>query len=717
MNIPERIAGLRQWINWRLTSEGRKLPIDARTGCAAKSNDPTTWTTLEAAQATGGSLGFVFAAGGGLVGIDLDGCIVGGEIMPWALEVLERIPSYAEYSPSGTGIKIWAGGELPKAFKKELLDAPRSEKQPAIEAYSQGRYFAFTGEHYPESPAEIVDCQEGIDWLFARMNPPKARAIAPAPMPEGDHSERIRAYMRSVPPAIENSGGDKATFAAACKLVLGWGLSPEKAAPYFSEWNSTCEPPWDDRRLFRKLTEADKQPGPRGWLVGDERTETPVDLRHLLEPKSEPAIPAEPSPEPSITIPHELLCVPGLIDEVVKHNLATARHPQPELAFCGALALLAVLTGRKIKDRQGTRTNLYIVCPAPSGSGKDHARKLNKQILASASAETEKMIGSEGIGSASGFVTAVAEQPAILFQLDEMSDLMEAAGNAKQSPHLAQWIAKMLQLYTTSDSIYVSDAVVNRKNVVRIWQPHAVVYGTCTPSGFWSSLSKKSLNGGFVGRLIALQAGYVPMRPDVTEQPVPRHILEWVRWWGDYVPGDHGNLAALSNPQPLAITTTDEAAARQQAQALEISRRAQGDEEIEQAIWTRSTERVSKLALLFAASRMGPGRPIPQIEIDDVERAIAFSNFCCRSMLRRAFEYVSETPWEATKLKVLRAIGNQITRNELTQKTRWLKHRERAEAITELIDTGLVEAEEIPTQTKPVTVYKRIVEKRRRRVE
>jgi hypothetical protein len=380
-----------------------------------------------------------------------------------------------------------------------------------------------------------------------------------------------------------------------------------------------------------------------------------------------------------------------------------------------ALGLLSVLTGRKIMDKLGTRTNLYIICPAPSGSGKEHSRQINKLILSNASAETEKMIGSEGIGSASGFVAAVAEQPAILFQVDEMSDLMEAAGDPKRHPQHQQTVSKMIQIFTASTTTYTSDAVVNRKNVHRISQPHAVIYGTCQPESFWKSLTKRSLDGGLVGRLIVVQVGAVDANPDVTQQPIPRHIIEWAKWWGDYIPGDQvGNLAAISNPSPTLITTTAEAAARQREQSLEISRKSKGDDEVEMAIWSRSTERVSKLSLLFAASRMGPGRPIPQIEIDDMERAIALSNFICRMILRRAFEYVSESPWEETKLKVLRAIGRGITRNELTHKTRPLSRRQRSEAVSELIEEGLVVAEEIPTATKPATLLKRTVQKRRK---
>jgi hypothetical protein len=80
-------------------------------------------------------------------------------------------------------------------------------------------------------------------------------------------AERARAYMAKVPPAVSGQGGHKQTYKAACKLVLGFGLSPDEALPLLKEWNEPCQPPWDERDLVRKLREADKLPGRRGYVL------------------------------------------------------------------------------------------------------------------------------------------------------------------------------------------------------------------------------------------------------------------------------------------------------------------------------------------------------------------------------------------------------------------------------------------------------------------
>ena len=61
--------------------------------------------------------------------------------------------------------------------------------------------------------------------------------------------------------------GHDRTFHVACVLVLGFNLAPDNAWPVFIEWNQKCEPQWDESDLRRKLDEADKQPGERGYLL------------------------------------------------------------------------------------------------------------------------------------------------------------------------------------------------------------------------------------------------------------------------------------------------------------------------------------------------------------------------------------------------------------------------------------------------------------------
>ncbi|MGH9380857.1 MAG: DUF5906 domain-containing protein [Thermoanaerobaculia bacterium] len=99
--------------------------------------------------------------GEGLGGVDLDSCRNPdtGAIAPWAQELLDRFGTYAEVSPSGTGVKLYALGapaELP-ASVIPMDAAPINGKRAAAECYVNARYFAFTGRRLDGCPAEIRD--------------------------------------------------------------------------------------------------------------------------------------------------------------------------------------------------------------------------------------------------------------------------------------------------------------------------------------------------------------------------------------------------------------------------------------------------------------------------------------------------------------------------------------------------------------------------------
>jgi hypothetical protein len=52
------------------------------------------------------------------------------------------------------------------------------------------------------------------------------------------------------------------------------------------------------------------------------------------------------------------------------HCLETAPYPNVALAFCGALALQALLAGRKVRDEADNRTNIYLLALAFSAGGE-----------------------------------------------------------------------------------------------------------------------------------------------------------------------------------------------------------------------------------------------------------------------------------------------------------------------------------------------------------
>ncbi|MDQ3639087.1 MAG: AAA family ATPase [Actinomycetota bacterium] len=163
------MRGLNQWVVWRFEKRDGKLtkvPYSPLTGRRAGSTDPKTWTGYcEAVKAARGKdydgLGFVFTADDPYVGVDLDGCRdpATGEVEGWAREIIEELGSYAEISPSGTGVHVILEGGLP----------PGRNRKGNIELYDRARFFTMTGKHLPHTPKTIEGRQEALRSVVGRV--------------------------------------------------------------------------------------------------------------------------------------------------------------------------------------------------------------------------------------------------------------------------------------------------------------------------------------------------------------------------------------------------------------------------------------------------------------------------------------------------------------------------------------------------------------------
>lgn len=88
-----------------------------------------------------------------------------------------------------------------------------------------------------------------------------------SPASSGDVLSRARSYLTSIPGAVSGERGHDRTFYAANRLVRGFALEVDAALPLLAEWNTKCVPPWSEYDLRRKLEQAARQSGPRGFLL------------------------------------------------------------------------------------------------------------------------------------------------------------------------------------------------------------------------------------------------------------------------------------------------------------------------------------------------------------------------------------------------------------------------------------------------------------------
>lgn len=111
--------------------------------------------------------GFVFNYTDGLTGTDFDHCVNPEtlEIRPDVWEIIVKMNSYAEFSPSRTGIHvITKGWQFPWDGTKE---GKQGSKVGNAEMYSGRRYFTVTGHHVPGTPTTVN--QADLGWLYERI--------------------------------------------------------------------------------------------------------------------------------------------------------------------------------------------------------------------------------------------------------------------------------------------------------------------------------------------------------------------------------------------------------------------------------------------------------------------------------------------------------------------------------------------------------------------
>ena len=204
-------------------------------------------------------------------GIDLDACRnpETGEITKLARQIIDRMDSYSEISPSGTGVKIFIRGVVPGLRRKN----PKKK----IEVYDRRRFFVVTGHHLPGTPKTIAARQEELEAFYSWLFPKEEE---PSPTPNGslsgapgftvkhdlsDEDILSRAYRAANGDrfmklwngdASDYQSHSEADLALCAKLAFWTGPDPERIERMFSESRLSQRSKWRERPRYRRDTVA-----------------------------------------------------------------------------------------------------------------------------------------------------------------------------------------------------------------------------------------------------------------------------------------------------------------------------------------------------------------------------------------------------------------------------------------------------------------------------
>lgn len=173
-NIPDNLKKEKRWCLYKIIQrdgKNTKLPL-MPSAKPAKSNDKMTWHSYEDCIAAlnrniGEGLGFFL--GEGYIGIDIDK--VSDDIMAYSLDYrassmtadfLREISTYAELSPSKTGLHFIGKGKVPGERKRHKN----------LEIYDEGRFFTVTGNVIKDRDRnKVINIDSELKPLYEKYMP------------------------------------------------------------------------------------------------------------------------------------------------------------------------------------------------------------------------------------------------------------------------------------------------------------------------------------------------------------------------------------------------------------------------------------------------------------------------------------------------------------------------------------------------------------------
>jgi len=291
--IPQELKDRKQWVTWWPTVDKSGKPGK---GFSDKNNKPSTWRTFDQVK-DWQNIAFVIGDRGEFVGVDLDDCIVDGQYTEQAMEIIKAFSgvSYAEISPSETGVKLLVRGQKP--------DWAVCQAGTWLECYDNRRFWCLTGQVIGTEWATIGQDDGQVEWLCqnwlqkAQNSPLERTEPAIRLESQGSVWDRAVGYAESCPPAMVGQR-DNAAFSLAGNLMAivneyGQGLSDEQVYDLLSSWNRRNPEPLGDHEIQTKVRSARQNGTPR-----ELKPPKPSDSRSMavFSPPMPPLPAAEPEP-------------------------------------------------------------------------------------------------------------------------------------------------------------------------------------------------------------------------------------------------------------------------------------------------------------------------------------------------------------------------------------------------------------------------------------
>lgn len=288
--------------------------------------------------------------------------------------------------------------------------------------------------------------------------------------------------------------------------------------------------------------------------------------------------------------------------DVCRNVLDTAMAPQPHLTTLAVLIGMAGSIGGRYHLPSGGRLNLYGICIADSGTGKDHPQGVARQIAGEAEA---KILGKPASGQA--LEDELDDYAAIFLGIDEIAHLFESINGKNKAPHLIELAAMLLRLFSDSKRTYYTRSRAKAKGVTPgrpIPHPCLSVLGFATPQKLGESVTIGNVEDGLLGRMLfAPGLKDVDTRRIFTPFDLDDRAKECKALWNrppPHLENPPGNIPRLDDAiHRVRYTPEADAALDQLMTEINAAKKAT-EEAFDRALMARTFEKAERVAGVLA---------------------------------------------------------------------------------------------------------------------
>lgn len=405
----------------------------------------------------------------------------------------------------------------------------------------------------------------------------------------------------------------------------------------------------------------------------------------------------------------------GIAQEMFEHVYNNSPIPRSQFAFASAISAMSVILGNKIRHKH-IYPNLYTLMLAPSGFGKDAPLRFPQDLItASKVLRDMKLLGECHPSSDSAIMMNLPLQKVRIDIIDE-ADILFSAINDKRNSFLSKMADVYATLYTSTGRLFAGKNLATRKNdkntmgnIGMCHSPYVTLLGAMTIAAFQDSFTPQTIEKGLGARfLYFIETKRKRARNVNASADVPMSFVNFAEMWQK-----QGPLLTLEAAEAVTVPQIDitDNASKQLDEYNDLLEKEKERIDLDckaYSIYNRAFPTLVKIAQIDACS-IDRYNVHPRLTKDSIDWAYNFVTVYLSNMHDFIEGNVSQNLVESRSNKVLEIIRNHptgISRSHLTQRTRFLKSKERHEVLQDLIESGNIKKELLGASGKKSGLFK-----------